>query len=50
MSVIKDLYSVISQIMNMKMNLFGYHISFVHIFAFGMITSICAIFIRNLLS
>ena len=50
MKVISTLYYVINQIINMKMNLFGYHISFMNIFAFGMITAICAIFIRNLLS
>lgn len=50
MTVIKTLYSVINQIMNMKMDLFGYDISFMNMFAFAMITGVCAIFIRNLLS
>lgn len=50
MTVISTLYRVINQIINMKMNLFGYHISFMNIFAFGVIATICAIFIRNLLS
>lgn len=49
-TVISTLYRVINQIINMKMNLFGYHISFMNIFAFGVITAICAVFIRNLLS
>lgn len=50
MSVIRNLYSAVSTIMNMKMNLFGFHISFMNIFVFSMIVCICAIFIRNLLS
>lgn len=50
LKVISTLYHVIGQIINMKMNLFGYNVSFMNIFAFGLITAICAIFIRNLLS
>lgn len=50
MSVLSTLFSVIGQIINKSMNIFGYRISFMNIFAFVIVISVSALFIRNLLS
>ena len=50
MDVFIKLYDVIGKIITTKMNIYGYNISFMNIFAFCFITGVCAIFIKRLLS
>lgn len=49
MNVFIKLYDVIGQILNMKMNIYGYHISFMNIFAFIIISGVSALFLKRLL-
>lgn len=50
MMVLRTLFQQLGLIMGKSMNLFGYHVSFMNIFAFGVIVGVSALFIRNLLS
>lgn len=48
MHVVKGILSSVGSILSYSMNWCGYNISFMQILAFGIIASICGIFIRNL--
>lgn len=50
MGVLSELFRVVGIILNMKMDLFGYDISFMNILAFVIISSICAIFLVKLIN
>jgi len=50
MDVLSKLFQVLGYIINYNMNIFGYSISFMNIFAFVIIVGVSALFIRNLLS
>lgn len=50
MDVLVKLYDVLGKIFSLKMNIYGYNVSFMNILAFGFITGVCAIFIKRLLS
>lgn len=49
MGVFVKMWQVIGQIFNMQFYIYGYRISFMTIFAFCIIVSICTIFILKLI-
>ena len=50
MDVFIKLWEVIAEIFNTKFYIYGYYISFMNIFAFIIISGVCALFIKRLLS
>ena len=50
MNTLRLLFLFVNKVMNTPLNLFGYHISFANILAFGVVISVCFIFIKRLIS